>query len=138
MTFLDLLQAELLPAISPVGFVVVRNECFDSFDNAVVELHAPALRLRVVRERSQVFVDIGPASEPGTWVDSDLVLEHLGLMSSTSHRSREASPVLRGIAALVVSNLAELSMLFDPQHLAATKRAIEVLGEQRAVKLFGR
>lgn len=137
MTFLDLVNTELLPATAPLGFAVVQSHVADSFDNATVELEGPALRLRAFRERGQVFVDIGPKSEPETWFDSDLVLEYLGLMSSTSHRSREASSALRGAAALVTSFHAELCRLVEPQELLVTKRAISALGERRAEKLFG-
>lgn len=137
MTFLDLVNAELVPTIASLGFAVVQSHVADSFDNAIVELEGPALRLRAFRDRGQVFVDIGPKSEPGTWFDSDLVLEYLGLMSSTSHRSREASSALRGAAALVTSFHAELCRLVEPRQLPATKRAIGTLGERRAAKLFG-
>lgn len=137
MTFLDLVNTELVPAIAPLGFAVVQSYVADSFDNATVELEGPALRLCAFRERGQVFVHIGPKSEPGTWFDSDLVLEYLGLMSSTSHRDRDASTALRGAAALVTSFHAELCGLVEPRQLPATKRALSTLGEQRAAKLFG-
>jgi len=132
VTFLDLVNAELVPAIAPLGFAIMQSHVADSFDNASVELEGPALRLRAFRERGDVFVDIGPASEPGQWLDSDLMLEHLGLMSSTSDRNREASAALRGAAAWVTMFHAELSELLDAQHLPATKRAIGELGELRS------
>jgi len=137
VTFLDLVNAELLPAIARLGFAVVESYVADSFDNASVELAGPTFRLRAFRERGDVFVDIGPVSEPGQWLDSDLMLEHLGLMSSTSDRSREASAALRGAAGWVTTFHAELSELLDTQHLPATKHAIVELGEQRALRMFG-
>jgi hypothetical protein len=137
VTFLDLVNAELMPAIAPLGFAVVQSSVADSFDNASVELEGLAFRLRAFRERGDVFVDIGPASEPGQWLDSDLMLEYLGLMSSTSDRSREASAALGGAAAWVTTFHAELSELLDAQHLPATRRVIGDLGEQRAARMFG-
>jgi hypothetical protein len=57
---LDLVNTELLPRIAPLGFKVVETDVSESFDNAAVTLQGPAFRVRVVRERSIVFVDLGP------------------------------------------------------------------------------
>ena len=59
MTFLDRVNVELMPAIAPLGFAVVQSSVADSFDNASVELEGLAFRLRALRERGDVFVDIG-------------------------------------------------------------------------------
>jgi len=77
--------------VAPLGFTVVQSDTSDSFDNASVVLQAPALRLRVVRERSQVFIDVGPASEPGTWFDSAVVIDYLGLSSKAGFHDRDVS-----------------------------------------------
>jgi hypothetical protein len=136
VTFLDLVNAELMPAIAPLGFVIVHNQVSVSFGDALVEVEAPTLRLRAIRDRSQVFVDFGPVSERATWFDSDLVLEHLGPMSSTSHRSRDATTVLRATATFLTSFREELETLLDAHHLPDTKREMEMLGERRAAKEF--
>src|SRR5438067_9622710 len=92
----DLVNAKLLSAIVRFGFTVVRSEMSDSFDNANVTLQAPALRLRVIRGRSQIFLDIGPSSEPGTWFDSAVVIDYLGLSARAGFRDEDARGVLHG------------------------------------------
>lgn len=134
---LDLVNAELLPVIAPLGFAVVQSETSPSFDNANVVLQAPALRLRVVRERGQVFLDIGPHSEPGTWFDSAVVMDYLGLSSSAGFHDEDARGMLRGAGAFVTSMWRELTANFSSQQLAVTKKELRSLAEQRAAKLFG-
>ena len=48
-----------------------------------------ALRVRVLRERSIVVLDVGPASEPNTWFDSAVVMDYLGLSSDAGFHDRD-------------------------------------------------
>jgi hypothetical protein len=136
----DLLQSVrglLLPALAPRSFEVVEAENFDSFDNALVVLRSPNLRLRITRERGQLLIDFGAAREPGQWFDSDIVLELLGLSTDTSFRGSDAGTVFRGVGAFLRTFGDELEEKLDEAHLAATKRQIEALKERRAERLFG-
>lgn len=135
---LELVNAELLPVIGPLGFTVVQSETADAFDNASVVLQAPALRIRVVRERSQVFIDVGPASEPGTWFDSAVVIDYLGISPKAGFHDRDASGVLRGAGAFITAMWRELTTKFGLQRLAATKKDLISLRDERAAKLFDR
>ena len=134
---LDIVRRELLPALGPLGFEVVESEAADVFDNATVTLQGPDLRVRIVRERSEVFADFGPRAEPGTWFDSAVLFDYLCLSSQAGFHDRDVSGVLRGIAAFVRSFHGELARAFQPSSLAITKQAIEALKERRAQKLFG-
>ena len=134
---LDLVNAELLPLITRLGFVVVHSETAPSFDNANVVLEGAALRLRVVRERGQVFLVIGPRSEPGTWFDSALLMDYLGLSSSASFSYDDARQTLRGAGAFVTAMSDELIAAFSSQQLAATKKELRSRAEARAEKMFG-
>lgn len=136
----DLLQAaqrNLLPALEPLGFEVTESQTFDSFDNARVVLQNAELRICVIRERGQLGVDFGPPTEPGTWFDSDIIFEHLGLSSGSSFEGARAEDVLRGVAAFVVACRTELTRMFDVVHIADTKRELKILMERRAERLFG-
>ena len=134
---LDLVNAELLPEITSLGFAVVESQTSDSFDNANVVLQSSALRLRVIRERSQVFLDIGPQSEAGTWFDSAVVMDYLGLSSNAGFHAEDVRAVLRGVGAFVKSMWSELTAKFSPQQLEATKKELRTLAEARAAKMFG-
>lgn len=134
---LTLVESELLPAIAPLGFVVAHSETSDSFGNASVILQAPALRLRVIRERSQIFLDVGPTSEPSTWFDSAVVIDYLGLSANGGFHAEDARRVLRSAGAFVTAMWSELTAKFNGAQLPATKRELQALAEQRAAKMFG-
>jgi hypothetical protein len=134
---IQLVRVHLLSAIAPLGFEITETEAFDSFDNARVVLRSSELRVLVVRERGQILIDFGPPSEPATWFDSDIVLEHLGLSIDGSFSRENAQDALRGAAAFVLACRSELTRLFAEQHLATTKHELKALKERRADRLFG-
>jgi hypothetical protein len=134
---IEVVQSELIPALAPRGFDVVESATAESFDNAYVVLQAPELRIRIVRERSQVFADFGPTSEPNTWFDSAVIIDHLGLSSEGGFHDRDVQGVLHGVASFVAACWSTLTAMFNEQRLAATKNELEALKEKRAAKLFG-
>src|SRR4051812_10415344 len=93
---LDLVKIELLPVVETLGFRVVENQTGRSFDNASVTLHPPFLRLRVVRDRGRMFLDIGPPSPANTWFDSAVVVDYLGLSDNAGFHDEDARRMLRG------------------------------------------
>ena len=95
------------------------------------------MRIRVLRERGIVVLDVGPVTEPNTWFDSAVVMEYLGLSSDSGFHDRDARDVLRGAGAFVTSMWTELTTKFSPQELAHTKHELIVLREERAIRLFG-
>lgn len=135
--FLKLVSDELLPILAPFGFQVVSSEIADVFDNASVELEAPALRVRVLRERSIVVLDLGPSSEAGTWFDSAVVMEYLRLSADAGFHDRDARGVLRGAGLFIRSMWDELTTMFGPEKLPITKKELVTLREERAARLFG-
>jgi hypothetical protein len=131
-------ESGLLPAIASFGFRLADSHVSDSsFDNAWVELGNQDMRIRIARERSQLLVAFGPASEPGLWFDSDIVFEHLGLSTDSSFPLAGARGVCRAVAAFIAACQAEVSTSFNKQGLAKTKRELQLLQEQRAKRLFG-
>jgi hypothetical protein len=134
---LQLVTTHLLSRIERLGFEVEKSQTFDIFDNARVVLRGPSVRMLVVRERGQILVAFGPPSEPATWFDSDTVVEYLGLSVDHSFSLTNASDALRGAGAFAGACNAELSRMFDDQHLEGTKRELKALKERRAERLFG-
>jgi hypothetical protein len=133
---LELVGQDLLPVLRPLGFEVMQAETADSFDNASVVLQSKALRVRIVRERSLLFADFGPSSEPNTWFDSAVVIDYLGLSAEAGFHGRNSDEVLRGIGKFVSSLWDELQRVFDHQHVVESKRVLTSLKEARAARLF--
>lgn len=134
---LELVRTALIPALAPRSFEVVESETAESFDNAYVVVQAPELRIRILRERSQIFADFGSPSEPNTWFDSAVIMDHLGLSTDGGFHDSDARGVLHGVSTFVAACWTALTEMFDQSHLGATKQELEVLKEKRAAKLFG-
>jgi hypothetical protein len=134
---LALVKEFLLPALEPLGFVVVHSDVATSLDNATVTLQAQIIRVRIVRERSLLFADFGAASEPSSWFDSAVIIEYLELSAEAGFHDRDARVVLLGVGAFVRAFHAELTEKLSPAHLAATTAALSKLKNARAATLFG-
>jgi hypothetical protein len=136
-SLLALVKECLLPSLEPLGFSVADSDVSTSFDDATVTLQAPKLRLRVVRERSLLFVDFGAVSTPQNWFDSAVVIDYLGLSAQAGFHDRNARVVLAGVGALVRAFQVELETRFSPSCLATTTSALTALRNARASTLFG-
>lgn len=135
-SLLEILGAHTLPVLAERGFSVVSYEESESFDNAVVILGSPQLRLRIIRERRQFFLDIGCVAEPDTWFDSAVVFDYLGLSSNGGFHGREEASI-RKMCEFVVVMWKELVLAFAPTSFNKTKKDLEALRDRRAAHLFG-
>ncbi|MBI4502415.1 MAG: hypothetical protein HY700_14795 [Gemmatimonadetes bacterium] len=136
-TLLAEIERNLLPAVSSLAIQVVDHQESDSFDNAVVVLQAGELRIRLVRERSYLFVDFGSTAEPNTWFDSAVVLDHLGLSEDAGFHDRRVQHVLAGLASLLKSFGTELFSLFVSSNFNVTKSGLSELQKSRAARRLG-
>jgi hypothetical protein len=139
MTFnlLAEVQATLLPQTTSFGFAITDHRESASFGDALVVLQSGDVRARVVRDRSQLFADLGSAAEPGTWFDSAIVMDLLGLSASGGFHERDATRVLNGLGAFIQSFWPELASMFSSEKFAVTKQQLEALQRNRAEKRFG-
>jgi hypothetical protein len=134
-SLLEILGAYMLPALAERGFAIVSHEESQSFDNAVITLASPQLRLRIIRERRQFFLDIGSVAEPETWFDSAVVFDYLGLSAKGGFHGREEAS-LRKMCEFVVVMWEELVRLFAPTSFTNTKKDLEAVRDRRAGHLF--
>lgn len=134
---LSLVKTHLLPAVAQHGMRVLSHEESGSFDNAFVVLQKGDVRVRVLRERSQVFVDFGSSAEPAVWFDSAVVMEYLGLSENAGWHGRDSTVVLRGLADFLRTFESELAARFSSGNFTATKRELTRVREDQAVRRFG-
>ncbi|MBC7227547.1 MAG: hypothetical protein H5T61_09980 [Thermoflexales bacterium] len=59
------------------GFGIAYEEIFTGFDNAEVVFQSEKCRIRVLLERGEVYVDIGPLPPTEYWVDLAILVEFL-------------------------------------------------------------
>jgi hypothetical protein len=70
--------------IDEYGFSVVSKKLYDSFDNAIIVLQSKECRIRVIRERGLVLLDVAPVSSPE---------ETYGLATLIAYLTKEAEPL---------------------------------------------
>src|SRR4051812_3178043 len=112
-SLLKLVDGKLVPRLAPLGFRVVEHEEGQAFDNALVILEGPELRLRVIRERGQLFVEFGSPAEPAVWFNSSVVMGLLSIGSKDGWHSTDADAVLSELAQFIYTNGSLLNGLFE-------------------------
>lgn len=130
-------ESDLVPVLAPLGFRVVDSEVSDHFDNATVVLEGRGLRLQILRERGVVSLDIAPSFAPTAWVDSAVLMEHLGLAKDSGLQVTDASDMMRGVGRFVSAMLPELQSIFGERRWGESRARLEALKRDRADRLFG-
>ena len=130
-------EATLLPLVPSLNLKVIDHSESTSFDNASVTLEGGNLRVRIVRERSQVFVDLGPVCDPQSSFDSAVVMDYLGLSEDAGFHNRDADAVLRGLSSFLRSFSPELSEKFTRANFEITKAELTRLRNARAAARLG-
>lgn len=75
--FFDLIEHYFQYLINDYGFSVIAKEVYPNFDNAEMILQSNGCRIRVLRERGQVFVDVGPLPPRNNWYDLATLIAYL-------------------------------------------------------------
>lgn len=134
---LERVERDFLPNTSMFGFTISHHEESEAFGDALVVLQAGDLRIRLVRDRGQVFVDFGSTADLATWFDSSVVFEFLELSDTSSWHSRDTSSVLNALQSFIQVFGKELSRKFAPSSFPMTRRNLVELREPRANKQYG-
>lgn len=101
--------------------------------DAFLVLASDRLRLRFVRDRAQLFLDLQGAKQANKdeWYSIDLIRRLIT-------EDRLASAELDGAyAAFLRAHLEEVEGLFSEERLPETRRSLQQLARQRARDLFG-
>jgi hypothetical protein len=131
-----LVKSVMVDAHPEWSFSTVESESESSFDNAFVVLQSNELRLRVLRDRGTVFLDIGSLVEPSTWFDSAVVADWLSLSDSGGIHGSDVPTVLASIAELMRGVGLELRDAFSASRFAAVKAQLIKTRDARAARLF--
>ena len=134
---LQLVTSELLPRLSGMGLVVRAQEQGADFDNALVVLESGELRVQVLRERSQLFLDIGSKAQPTCWFDSAVVIDYLGLGDDTGFHGQDPKKFVSGAASFLKTFEPELRQTFSRTEFDTTKAELSALRDARAGRRLG-
>jgi hypothetical protein len=134
---LKLVNSKLMPRLPSLNYRVVEHEKGQAFDNAMVIVDGPEFRMRVVRERGQLFVDFGSLAEPRSWFDSSVVMAVLGLRGGDGWHSTDADMVLFELASFVLANEARIVGLFESSLFAKSKELLLAVQKQQSDDRWG-
>lgn len=134
--FEDAVRRQVAFLFDRFGAVVVSNDYFPrAFGNAILVLETKGLRLRVVRDRDEVRLDIAPLHHPTEWVDSAFALASLENEFSTSGLRLDRT--LSSIAEHLEPKLQLLQEAFSQERYQSTRQRVMEISEiqrRRAVQ----
>jgi hypothetical protein len=126
---LEFLVAHLAFLYAPGRYRFVDSGSVESFGNAYLDLESDAMRLRMIRDRSQLFLDFAPL-DGNDWFSLDVVRR---LLTGERQESSELSP---DYAAFLEREIGEIERRFRDER-DETVRALKELERVRAKELFG-
>lgn len=116
------------------GYRLIDSEAGASYGDAWIEFASDKLAWRIVRDRSQIFLECGPsesAHKRREWYSTDVLVRLItGRSVPTSELSEEAARWIEG-------NLADIEARFAHERLEDTQRELKRLERLRAKELFG-
>ena len=119
------------------GYVVSDRLVATSFDNALVDFSGHEMKVRVIRERSQVFIDFAAMVDPETWFDLDIVLRLLDADTESRRVVGSGEASVEALAAVLQQYLSSIEIAFETKNYPTTKQKLAALQEKRADERFG-
>ncbi len=108
-----------------------------AFGNAQMGVEYEEIRLRVTRDRDQIFVELSPRAVVADWFDEDVVVELVaGREAAARLEANTARPLTEAASAIQV-NLPAILERFRAVTWPGTRTALKALQNERAQRLFG-
>src|SRR5262245_19483310 len=113
---------------------LVDSQVSTAFGDALIELASERLSWRLVRDRTQIFLDCSPpqtGKKKREWYSTDVLICLL-----TGSRV-ESSELTEEVAKWIEANLTEIETRFSADRLEETSRELKRLERLRAKEMFG-
>lgn len=133
----DLVEGELLQAFPDRSYKVVESKEFDSFGDAIVIAEIGNIRVRFVRDRSQLFADFGSVHTPDATYDSAVVFELLGLSSNAGFHGDDAESELSAVRGFLTAFRSELDGLLGAEQFKETNERLATLRQRQSQRRWG-
>jgi hypothetical protein len=114
------------------GHQLLETDIADAFDNALVSFRSDRLRIRIIRERGQVFADFAPPDGPPEWCDAPALLKYLGSMERIAEFTRTDQRSVVALAGLIQPFYGAIAELYAAPRRDKTVLELRVLQEERA------
>lgn len=126
------LAEHLIFLLDPGGYRLAGSEVGSAFGDAWTTLESDHLIWRLVRDRSQIFLECRERGGPDDrWYSTDLLIR---LVTEQKVESAELTPQT---AAWIEEHLPEIEARFGSDEIEGTIRQLQALKRQRAKELFG-
>jgi len=144
-TFFDQVKKHFHYLIEQYGFSVIHEEVFPSFDNAEVVFQSHDCRIRVLRERGEIYVDASPLPPTDYWVDLVSIIRFLTQGTDTwqyEHISGDYEFRIEWQLARVADKLRpyirQICELFRNEVFARKRSELEEFKHQQFVEKWGK
>lgn len=129
-------SSEAVELLKSHGFKVLRETVdIANFGNALLDLKRGNVRVRLVRDRGEHFVQVGSTVEPDRWFSASLALE---LFSVHAIESRPLEPsAMANVARRIVGIFGQLDAAFSRAEWTETSRQLEAARLRRRKEQFG-
>lgn len=109
----------------------------DSFGDAHAELHGDLLKVRVVRDRGQLFGSIGPRGSRD-WFDLDLALCAVGAADTARQMIGGGQKSLAQLVQAVETHAQEFVAAFQQDNYAAFRQRVAEFSRDREFRPFAK
>ena len=116
-------EVRIAPLLNAHPFEVIAWEFSKAFGNFYVDYRLPEFLLRLVQDRSQLFLDVASLAEPENWWPSSSIRELF-----TGERFTDL-PELEVQAQIVIDHYGEIARAFEPACWPATRERLDALAE---------
>jgi hypothetical protein len=136
MEFEDSVRRQLAFLFDRYEASIISNQYFPrAYGNAILIIETQMLRLRVVRDRDEVRLDVAPLQNPTEWVDCAFALAAIETGSGDSQFSLDRA--ITSIARHLAPKFEALQDAYTPNQYPATSQRIKQIYEaerQKAVE----
>jgi hypothetical protein len=119
------------------GFRIVSSQLSESFGDGSIEFESSALRLRVLRDRLQWFVDASPLLSPPEWWNLWLCLQLVGASTQADVLVASGQRNAAVVASALAVSLDALTPFFALSRYVESRETLRALAQRRANASFG-
>ena len=119
------------------GYELLEADASGSFDNAWVSYRSARLRVRITRERGQVFADFAPPDGPPDWFDASTLLGYLGSEALVASHTQSDQRSLPDLAYMIQPFCDAIAELFAASRREYNVQQIHAFRDERSRLRWG-
>ena len=105
------------------------------FGNSIIELGGDTMRIRVIKDRGQIFVDIASPVDPDNWYFLERILEAVGSKTETP-MNPDSPETLELSAKLIERHLDAIQAGLSAQNYHKTKAILHTIAQAAVARLL--